>query len=453
MAWTKSTVTVKGTEMVAELLGGGNLTITKAEISEVTIPSAKLAFLTAISSPIDVPVSIAYIKKSDNNVRVCIQIQNTGLTSDKNMRQIGIYAKTETMAETLFAVVQDETGDTIPSAESYPLFLLEFNDKISVANTDNITAVIDPASIIVTQEVLSNTLDDYTGKSEFEAHTLNSVNHITEAEREAWNAKAETNTATTIADGLMSAADKEKLDGVAEELNDHIADQVKHITEEERTAWNAVNYSNPNLLINPDFRINQRGLTKYTGTASGYTVDRWWKGFQYLPTSGDVVVTTSESGSITITNSTDKTITFAQKVENSRFLYGKTVTASARIDGVTYMATGTVLTTGKGTILLGESSSKFNFTVYQDCSIERFDFEFHIASGVTVTIDWAKLEIGGIATLFCPPDPATELAKCQRYYQIRSTNDIDPVDLRPSMRATPTDIKKVTGGYAYVAEL
>ena len=64
-----------------------------------------------------------------------------------------------------------------------------------------------------------------------------------------------------------------------------------------------------------------------------------------------------------------------------------------------------------------------------------------------------KLELGSIATPICPPDTATELAKCQRYYQIRSTNDIDPVDLRPSMRATPTDIKKVTGGYAYVAEL
>ena len=224
-------------------------------------------------------------------------------------------------------------------------------------------------------------------------------------------------TVSQTKDGLMSAADKEKLDGIYSTLNTHIADQVKHITAEERTAWSAVNYSNPNLLINPDFRINQRGLTEYTGYTGTalYTVDRWWKGFQYQPTSGDVVVTTSESGSITITNSTDKTITFAQKVENSRVLYGKTVTASARIDGVTYMATGAVLTTGKGTILRGASSSKFNFTVYQDCSIERFDFEFHIASGVTVTIDWAKLEIGSIATPFCPPDSATELAKCQRY--------------------------------------
>lgn len=31
-------------------------------------------------------------------------------------------------------------------------------------------------------------------------------------------------------------------------------------------------FSNPNLLINPDFKINQRKASSYT---SGYTVDRW----------------------------------------------------------------------------------------------------------------------------------------------------------------------------------
>ena len=32
-------------------------------------------------------------------------------------------------------------------------------------------------------------------------------------------------------------------------------------------------------------------------------------------------------------------------------------------------------------------------------------------------LDWAKLELGGVATPFMPPDPAAELARCQRYYQ------------------------------------
>ena len=99
-------------------------------------------------------------------------------------------------------------------------------------------------------------------------------------------------TVSQTEDGLMSAADKEKLDGIYSTLNTHIADQVKHITAEEREKWNAVNYSNPNLLINPDFRINQRGLTEYTD--SGYTVDRW------SMTSGAMKVSINDAGNLVI---------------------------------------------------------------------------------------------------------------------------------------------------------
>ena len=34
-------------------------------------------------------------------------------------------------------------------------------------------------------------------------------------------------------------------------------------------------FSNPNLLINPDFKINQRGNSTYSSTGAGGTVDRW----------------------------------------------------------------------------------------------------------------------------------------------------------------------------------
>ena len=73
-------------------------------------------------------------------------------------------------------------------------------------------------------------------------------------------------------------------------------------------------------------------------------------------------------------------------------------------------------------------------------------------AGNSLKLAWVKLEGGSLATPFVPPDYAAELAKCQRYYQVRTTNDIDPFDLRPSMRKI-TDIKAVEGGYAYVAEL
>lgn len=51
--------------------------------------------------------------------------------------------------------------------------------------------------------------------SDLSAHTGNTNIHITSSERSAWNAKAETTPATTSENGLMSASDKTKLNGIA----------------------------------------------------------------------------------------------------------------------------------------------------------------------------------------------------------------------------------------------
>ncbi|HHV09266.1 MAG TPA: hypothetical protein GXX75_03170 [Clostridiales bacterium] len=45
--------------------------------------------------------------------------------------------------------------------------------------------------------------------------------HVTDAEKVAWNGKASTATATTSANGLMSGADKAKLDGIAANANNY----------------------------------------------------------------------------------------------------------------------------------------------------------------------------------------------------------------------------------------
>ena len=145
----------------------------------------------------------------------------------------------------------------------------------------------------------------------------------------------------------------------------HEGNGVIHVTAAEKAAWNAVNYSNPNLLINPDFRVNQRGASG-TISATGYFVDRWQL------TGGTVTV--NSDGTITL----DGTIT--QTLENA---VGADVTASANAGKATYVnSTRTFTLTANGEI-----------------------------------IKWAKLEVGNVATPFSPPDPVAELNKCQRYYQ------------------------------------
>lgn len=127
--------------------------------------------------------------------------------------------------------------------------------------------------------------------------------------------------------------------------------------------------SNPNLLINPDFKINQRGI-ELADAAGTYFVDRWKLVSGYVDVNND--------GTITIYGS------ICQVLENAA---GSNVTASVSAGDATY----------------DDNTKTFTIT------------------GNGVTVSWAKLEYGNVATPFVPPEPAAEFLKCCRYYQV-----IDP---------------------------
>lgn len=231
----------------------------------------------------------------------------------------------------------------------------------------------------------------------------------------------------------------------------HAGNADIHVTATEKAAWNAVNYSNPNLLINPDFRINQRGQAEYT---SGYTVDRWYSPGKCsaAPISGGVKLTSTVTASST-------THAFWQDFEFPLPPGKYTLSLKAAdVTGVWAARIRTVTAAGDYVdsyytprLQAGINSVTVDLPDSEYISAVSVSLNKGIEIGDSLTIEWIKLE-NGSATLFVQSDYATELAKCQRYYQMRTTNDIDPLDLRPSMR-TITDIKAVEGGYAYVAEL
>ncbi|WP_339311740.1 right-handed parallel beta-helix repeat-containing protein [Paenibacillus sp. FSL M7-0896] len=88
-----------------------------------------------------------------------------------------------------------------------------------------------------------------TVQANLTSHTGNTTVHITAAERSTWNAKASTTTATTSTAGLMAAADKAKLDGVAAGANNYTHPAAhppsiivqdannRFVTDAEKTAW------------------------------------------------------------------------------------------------------------------------------------------------------------------------------------------------------------------------
>ena len=122
------------------------------------------------------------------------------------------------------------------------------------------------------------------------------------------------------------------------------------------------NFTNPNLLINSNFKINQRGAASYS-TVNQYTVDRW------MLVSGSVTV---ESVGITLNGTIQQILESAPDGD---------ISVSSNDGDISYNAGVVTISTTTPTLIL-----------------------------------WAKLEIGTIKTPYCVPDPATELMKCQRYY-------------------------------------
>ena len=64
--------------------------------------------------------------------------------------------------------------------------------------------------------------------------------HVTDTEKAKWNAKAENTVATVIANGLMSATDKVKLDGIEAGANKYVHpndSNTRHVTDEQIETW------------------------------------------------------------------------------------------------------------------------------------------------------------------------------------------------------------------------
>lgn len=163
-----------------------------------------------------------------------------------------------------------------------------------------------------------------------------------------------------------------------------------------------VQLSNPNLLINGDFKIAQRGTSF---SASGYTMDRW---LLELTSSGSV--TQTDTG-ITLIASGGSAWMYQYVEGLIEALTGKEVTLSAKVNDVVYSFT----TTLDPEIAIRESFPWGEMGVSL-ISSKGVRAELSASTGKTLAIEWAKLEMGDRSTAFIPRLSCEELAACQRYY-------------------------------------
>ena len=163
-----------------------------------------------------------------------------------------------------------------------------------------------------------------------------------------------------------------------------------------------VTVSNPNLLINPDFTINQRGNTGITISSSTWVnffiADRWKLYINNASPSG--AIQRNDDGTITLSMTAgycDIRQMFETPLEEGYY------TLSAKINGEVIILSGYKYNDkeliGNG-LVLGN-----NF------------FGIRCHEQKVIAVEWAKLEYGSVNTPFVTPNISDEITKCLRYYE------------------------------------
>lgn len=200
--------------------------------------------------------------------------------------------------------------------------------------------------------------------------------------------------------------------------------------------------SNPNLLINGDFSVWQRG-ENFVANSNRYTADRW-----HIWYTTNHVISKLENGGIRIKiNSSNynycEIIQAIDKVDIVA-LRGKKVTISCKVGesssnftkyyinvffstGVNLLANdGRISNSNKSVTSKGIIEHTFEVPVNANCMSIRVGVSQadtvenggkDALAGKTLDINWVKLEAGSVATPFVPRPYAEELALCQRYYE------------------------------------
>lgn len=171
------------------------------------------------------------------------------------------------------------------------------------------------------------------------------------------------------------------------------------------TMYMADKFSNPNLLINPDFKINQRSQAEYAYQTSGatqYTVDRFRVSFLNVKTASDGLILNANGE-----NADGGYISQVLEYE----VKGDTI-LSFKVSAVV------------GTIEFGNSNSADEGALLSVSSDGTYTVKgnntkkviAHLLKGSSCKIEWIKLEQGLIATSFGATDFSDELVKCKRFF-------------------------------------
>jgi hypothetical protein len=166
--WT-SVLTDAGENLLAQSVGG-NIQITKAESGSGWVDVAQLKTQTGVLNMVKL-LLITEIAASENVSEIRLQLNNNGVETSFALKQIGIYAMSESMQEdVLYMIIQiteEDGADIIPSSSKSPNYVCDFLVNLIMGEASSVTGNVNTAAFATVGHALAalnNKVDKVAGK-------------------------------------------------------------------------------------------------------------------------------------------------------------------------------------------------------------------------------------------------------------------------------------------------
>ena len=143
------------------------------------------------------PVTQSMSTDTSDTIRILAQLDNTNITTELTVNEIGVFAKRANNPEFLFMYTWAEQGDIIPPRSQSAVYR-DYDFNTTISRNQQITIQYNPSASV------------YAKVSDLNNHIHDTNIHLQTGEREKWNGKAERNHRHQVSD----------IDGLAEKIDE-----------------------------------------------------------------------------------------------------------------------------------------------------------------------------------------------------------------------------------------
>lgn len=255
--WENAVLTLKGTNLLAKLIEGTALEITRAEVGTGYITPGLLTQLERVTTPMQELRFRPVTYPEAGKCKLPGYLTNDGLNTGYTATQVGVYAMDPDEGEILFFVVQatSGTGTVIPSESEMPGYSAEWSLYFQYGQADSVEVVVDPSNGVSREELDSLIANELAKKSD-NGHT-----HTASEVAETDNLKFNRIVNITSSDGSRYTGTAEGIDTLYDGLEIIV---IANMTSVEHSLYLKINASgwDPVVTKNP---VSFETFTLYAG--------------------------------------------------------------------------------------------------------------------------------------------------------------------------------------------